>query len=204
MSYGLDAYNDSRPPSKKAIAKENASMLLRQQNFKLAAEYVAVAFSHIDAVQRVVLFGSVAQPLVEEIPRFRRFRIHKVPILHECSDVDVAVWLNDLSCLKTLQKARGNAVNYLQALRNVGVAHHQVDVFVIDAVTGKYIGNLCLFGNCPKGKQDCYVAGCGEPAFLQVYEKFKLKKDALTAEKSVVLFDRGQEDDPIPLPTENI
>lgn len=192
MGYGLMGYNDNRRPSAKAIAEENERMRLRQQHFQLAAEYVAVEFAKIPEVQRVALFGSVAAPLFEEIPRFRRYRIHRVAILHECKDVDIAVWVDDLSCLKTLQRARGQALNYLMAEQDIGVAHHQVDVFVMDPGTGDYIGNLCSFGACPKGKQDCWVPGCGQTPFLKVYEDFTLNKDALSPEKTVVLYDRDE------------
>lgn len=118
MGYGLTGYNDNRRPSARAIAEQNELMRLRQQQFKLAAEYVAAEFARIAAIHRVVLFGSVAMPLFEEIPRFQRFRMHRIPILHECKDVDLAVWVSDLSCLKEMQRARGQALNHLDRPRD--------------------------------------------------------------------------------------
>ena len=50
------------------------AMLGRQRNFHLAAEYVASAIAEMVEVQKVALFGSVATPLKEEVPRFREFR----------------------------------------------------------------------------------------------------------------------------------
>jgi hypothetical protein len=205
-------YNDGRRPSAKAIVKENEGMLARQAQFRTAAEYVAAAFAEVPAVRRVALFGSVASPLAEEIPAYGRFRMHRMPVLHECKDVDLAVWLEDYGCLKAIQKARGQALNYLYGLRQIGVAHHQVDVFIIDAATGDYAGNLCCFGTCPKGKEDCWVSGCGDTPFLKKYERFTFHKDAaLSPAKSVVLFDRDKHEpestvsvDGSSLPTSNL
>ncbi len=183
-------YNDQRRPSAKAIAEENERMRLRQEHFRIAAECIAEAFSHVPQVQKVVLFGSVAVPLFEEVPRFRRYRMHRVPLLHECGDVDLAVWVSEASCLKTLQKARGLALNYLLDAQDIGVAHHQVDTFLMDNATDRYIGNLCYFGTCPKGKEDCRVTGCGDTPFLKVYEEFRLRDDALLPDKTITLYDR--------------
>ncbi len=57
-------------------------------------------------------FGSVSQPLDTEVPRFRKFQRYGIETLHECADLDLAVWLNDLGRLKALKKAmaRGLAV----------------------------------------------------------------------------------------------
>jgi len=91
--------------------------------------------------------------------RFRRCRKHGVAILRECRDVDPAVWASDTKCLKALQKARGQALDYLFAERQIGAAHRQVGVFIINPGTGRRIGNLCSYGTCPKGKDDCYDPG---------------------------------------------
>lgn len=193
MGYGLMGYNERRRPSAKAIEEENSFMRLRQEHFRIAAERVAAAFADVHGVQRVVLFGSVAAPLREEVPHYGRFRMHGVSVLHECKDVDLAAWVSNLSCLRALQKARGQALNCLYAEKQIGVAHHQVDVFIIDAGTGKYVGNLCSFGACPKGKNDCYVQGCGETPYLKLYENFALHEDALSPMKTTVLFQRCEE-----------
>src|SRR3990172_6953449 len=96
----------ARKPSRKAIAETNEDMLRRQRNFRLAAEYAARAFARVPGVEQVALFGSVAQPLWEEVPRFSEFRRAGVPVLHECKDVDVAVWLSDLAGVPALRRAR--------------------------------------------------------------------------------------------------
>lgn len=104
--------------------EENARLIGRQEELRLAADYVAAAFAEKEEVQRVVLFGSVASPLRKELPRFRRFRRVGVALWHECKDVDVAVWLSDRSALHALTQARGRAVNALFADTGMGVAHH--------------------------------------------------------------------------------
>jgi hypothetical protein len=178
-------------PWDEEIAQEDRLLLRRQQEFGAAADFVAVALARLAFVERVVLFGSVAQPLRKEVPRFTRFRRAGVALWHECKDVDLAVWLTDVSQLKKLQKARGDALNDLFALANIGVAHHQVDVFLFEPGSDRYLGRLCHFGTCPKGKPECRVAGCGAMLFLRQHEGFAFDPRSLEPARRAVLFDRA-------------
>jgi len=178
-----------RKPSRQKIAEENELMLRRQQQFRLAAEYAARSLAQVPEVRRVMLFGSVAVPLWEEVPRFREFRRAGVAILHECKDVDLAVWVSDLSCLTQLRRCRSAAMNELFRERNVGVAHHQVELFLMEPETDRYLGRLCTYGTCPKGKDACRVPGCGAIPFLKQHEDFVLSPDALRSDRTVVLYD---------------
>jgi hypothetical protein len=186
-----DWSGDLDPPAHQEITDENELMLRRQGEFRLAAEYVAAAFAQFEAVQKIVLFGSAAVPLEKEVPRFRKFRRADQPIFHECHDVDLAVWLTDLTILKSLQRARSQALNDLLAEHEIGVAHHQVDVFLIAPETDAYLGRLCNFGVCPKGKPECLVQDCGAVKFLRRIEGFTFHADALSSAKSITLFERG-------------
>ena len=144
-----DSWDDFEPAHQE-IAGEDRSMWLRQRQFRMAAEAVAEAMSLLPEVEKVALFGSVARPLEKEVPRFRRFRRARIDLFHECKDVDLAVWVSGMGRLKALQKARSRALNDLLADRNIGVAHHQVDVFLLEPGTDRYLGRLCRFGQCPR------------------------------------------------------
>jgi len=181
------------PPDSQDIQEENQAMLNRQEQFRIAAKHVADSLSNIPELQKAVLFGSVARPLEKEVPRFRKFRRAGIAISHECQDVDMAVLVSDLSRLKAIQKARSQALNNLLAEKQIGVAHHQVDIFVIEPKTNRYLGRLCIFGSCPKGKDKCRVPRCGESRFLQQHEGFKFESRDLDDETSVVLFERREE-----------
>ena len=192
-------------PSKQKIEEQDQYMLRRQRNFRLAADVVADAFAQLPEVERVVLFGSVAVPLEREVPRFREFRRHGIAVWHECKDVDLAVWLSDLTHLRNLQKARSRTLNEIYQKQNVGVAHHQVEVFIIEPGTDNYLGRLCAFTRCPKDKLDCLVPGCGDTPFLKQLKGFILSKAALELNKTITLFDRQgaaplKEDNDVPLP----
>jgi hypothetical protein len=182
-----------RYSDQKQIQDENRAMLRRQEQFHLAAEYIADRLAGIPAVQKVVLFGSVASPLEKEIPRFREFRRAGITIYHECQDVDMAVWVSDLACLKAIQQARSQALNDLLAEKRIGVAHHQIDIFVMESGADVYLGRLCIFGSCPKRKNACRIAGCGEPKFLQQHEGFAFQPKTLDRDISVVLLERHEE-----------
>jgi hypothetical protein len=184
-------FEDYGPPTLDEVTEENELMSRRQKDFRIAADYVAKAFAEFAAVKKIALFGSVASPLVKEVPRFRKFRRARQPLYHECKDVDLAVWLADLSILNSLQRARARALAALLNDYDVGVAHHQVDVFLFAAETDAHLGRLCNFGECPKGKPECLVPRCGSEKFLRQVDGFVLRPDALSPSKTITLFERG-------------
>lgn len=176
--------------TQKEIKEQNAYLLLCREQFRRAATCVAEAFATHPAVERVALFGSVAKPPWKEVPRFRRFGQAGVAVWHECNDVDLAVWMNDLHGLKQLQKMRARALSDLLHNENIGVAHYQVEVFILEPGRDRYLGRLGTFSTCPKGKIDCLVPGCGDALFLRQHEDFVFYPDALDG--AVVLYDQNE------------
>lgn len=175
-------WDDKAELSEKEIYDANQKMLELQRHFSMAAEYVASSFSKMPEVVRIVLFGSVALPLVKEVPRFRKFQSAGIEIFHECRDVDLAVYLRTTGCLNALRKTRSEALNALFRETGIAVAHHQVDVFLFDSADGEYRGRLCIFGKCPKGKFVCKVKNCGIVPFLRQHEGFHFMYDSLRPE----------------------
>ena len=178
-------------PTQNEIEDEDRLRLRHREAFRRAADYVAAAFARLTFVQRVVLFGSVAQPPRKETPRQRLYRRAGARLWHESKDVDLGVWVSEVSDLKALQRARGRALNDLLVDLEMGVAHHQVDVFLFEPRTDRYLGRLCHFGVCPKDKPECRVAGCGEALFLRQHDGFVLDPRSLEHGR-VVLFDRAK------------
>ncbi len=161
--------------------------LRRYEDFRAAAGYVAEAFARVPTVRRVVLFGSVASPPRPESGRRRRGH------LHEPKDVDLAVWLDDVVDLDSLRKLSAQALNRLWHDTEAGVAHHQVDIFFLDA-TGKYLGRLCHFNQCPKHKPQCRADGCGKVPFLQQHDGFVFdSSESLHPGGIQILYDRQVE-----------
>jgi hypothetical protein len=181
-------------PSDKDIDEENGLMLRRQRLFRWAAQAIAVSISQLPEVQKLVAFGAVARPLKMEVPRFSQFRRHRIGIFHECIDLDLALWMSDLSQLKTLKHAIARGLQPLQDTPYGGVAHHQVDTHLFDAAERKYRGRLCIFGQCPKpGRRECLTPGCGAQPFLQQFRDYRFKPERFAREAKVVLFDRASE-----------
>jgi hypothetical protein len=190
--WGLGFGNSSGPPSEKETADQNTLMLRRQCLFRWAAQSIARALSERPEVQKVAAFGAVAQPLKMEVPRFRQFRRSRIEILHECADLDLAVWMTDLAQLKLLKKSLQRGLSFVQDTPYGGVAHHQVDVHVFEAGGGPYRGCLCIFGECPKpGKRECLVPGCGAQPFLQQFQNYRFNPARFEAAPKVILFDRA-------------
>jgi hypothetical protein len=158
--------------------------LRRYSDFRAAATYVAEVFAQVPAVRRVALFGSVAStPRVESAGRRRGY-------LHEPKDVDLAVWLDDMVNLDSVRKLSAQAVNRLWYDQEIGVAHHQVDTFLLDA-TGRYLGRLCGFSQCPKHKPQCRAEGCGKVPFLRQHDDFHFDTaHSLHPARIVVLYER--------------
>lgn len=195
LAEALRETEENTPVSEGEVAQENRAMLKRREAFRRVAELTATGFSKLPFVEKVVLFGSVAAPPTKEIPRFRRLRRARVAIYHECNDADLAVWSNDLSQLRALKRVVSEATNVFNQLicqqeMLPGVAHHQVDVFIFEPGTNRYRGRLCIFGQCPKGKPECKVPGCGAQSFLQLYEDFEIHPRVFTERPSLTLFAR--------------
>ncbi|HEY1752214.1 MAG TPA: hypothetical protein VGG29_13210 [Caulobacteraceae bacterium] len=180
----------SSRPTRRQVAEADAYQLRRQADFRLAADAVAAALARFEEVRAIALFGSCARPLTREVPRFQPFRQHGVEVLHECKDVDLAVWLDHTRRLRALGRARNLAVTDLHARTGVGVAHHQVDVFLFAPTTNAYLGRLCGYAECPKGKAACQVSGCGATPFLRQHEDFAIYPDALAEGRVVRLYER--------------
>jgi hypothetical protein len=185
---------DYGPPTREDIAEQNDLMQRRQQNFRLAADYVADELAKFEPVTKIVLMGSVASPLKQEVPRFPKFRRAGQPVWQECKDVDLAVWLTDLTILNSLRKARSKALALLLEEQGVGVAHHQVEIFLFSPETNTHLGRLCTFNECPKAKPECRVKNCGAEKFLRQVERFVFSRDALAPDKTITLFERGVTD----------
>ena len=179
-----------RRPTRREIAEQGCQVLARQAQFRLAADAVTAALAGVPEVEAVALIGSVARPLSREVPRFQPFRYWDIPIWHECKDVDLAVWLDRLDRLQTLNRARSLALHQLFKGKQIGVAHHQVEIFILQGKVNAYRGRLCSFSQCPKGKRECLVPGCGRDPFLQQHASFTFWPDALAPDKIMLLYDR--------------
>jgi hypothetical protein len=187
--FGFGRYE---PPDEDDIDEQNGLLLRRQRLLRWAAEAIAVAWSRLPEVEKVAAFGAASQPLEMEVPRFHSYRRHGIEVLHECADLDLAVWLTDLGKLRDLKNAMAKGLALTQDTPYGGVAHHQVDVHVFDYASGTYRGRLCIFGQCPKpGKRECHVPGCGAQPFLQQFARYHFNPALFSATPKVILFDRA-------------
>jgi hypothetical protein len=185
--------DEDEEPTDEDIEEEDNFMLRRQRLFRWAAQAIAISWSTSLDVQKVAAFGAVAQPLRRQVPCFRRYRRRRIEILHECADLDLAVWLTTLDNLKSLKNLMARALNAIQNTPSGGVAHHQVDVHVFDSEPAGYRGRLCYFGQCPKeGKMECLVPHCGEELFLRQFRDYCFRHGQFEIdEPKVILFDRA-------------
>ena len=189
VPYGTRGYE---PPGDADIDEQNTRMLRRQRLFRWAAQLIANFWSTLPDVQKVAAFGAVSQPLRKQIPRFEKFRRHGIKVLHECADLDLAVWVSGFDNLKKFKNEMANALAFVQDTPYGGVAHHQVDVHLIDFASGDYRGRQCIFGQCPKeGKHECLVPRCGDKPFLQQFSQFHFNRAGFEAESKVLLFERA-------------
>ncbi len=176
--------------SPEGIAETNRHLVERQALFRRAADVATSALAGFDEVMSVALFGSVGTPLWKEVPRFRSYRRAGTVLWHECVDVDIAVWLSRLDRLREMRRKVNRALPIILEDTGHGVASHQLDIFVIEPGTDRYLGRMCQFKACPADKADCLVPGCGATSFLQQHQGFVLQPDALNPARAVRLFDR--------------
>jgi hypothetical protein len=167
-------------------------MVERQRQFRAAADVVTDAWTRFREVAAVAAIGSVAKPLWKEVPRFSEFRRARIEVWHECSDLDLALWLDSQERLGELRRAAALALREaFEKGTGISVADHQLDVFLIEPGTDDYLGRLCKFSQCPKGKLDCLVPGCGEIAFNKRVADFTPHADLLAPAQGAMLYTRG-------------
>ena len=181
---------EPRPLSRAGIDLQNRYLLRRYREFRLAADRVTAAWRRHPHVVAVSLIGSLARDPWKEVPRFQPWRRAGVELWHECKDIDLALWLDDLADLNGLRRMRAKALQNLLKHEGLGIASHQIDGFVFEPETDRYLGRLCDFNACPKGKRECRVPGCGDVAFLRQHEDFVWQADSLVGDRAVRLFDR--------------
>ena len=179
------------PLSERGVEQQNQMLLRRYREFRRGADAVTEAWRTHSEVIAVSLIGSVARTPWKEVPHFAPYRRARVALWHECKDVDLALWLDHLDSLDGLRRARARALRTLWEVASIGIASHQVDVFVLEPVTDRYLGRLCDFNTCPKGKAECRVPGCGEVTLLRQHEGFRWRSESLAEARSVRLFDRA-------------
>lgn len=115
------------------IESQNQYLLTRQRQFRVAADVITDAWMEFPEVQAIAVIGSVAKALWKEVPRFREFRRERIEVGHECSDLDLSVWIDSQDWLGELRRAQDRA---LQKAYEAGVATsvvgQPVDTFLFE------------------------------------------------------------------------
>lgn len=176
------------------IEQQNLYLLQHQRQFRVAADVVAQAWMRFAEVEAIAVIGSVAKRLWKEVPRFREFRRERIEVWHECGDLDLALWIDDQRRLGELRRATERALRtaYESDMgMRMGVVGHQLDVFLFEPGSDRYLGRLCSFNQCPKGKRDCLVPGCGAVPFNKRIEEFVPRDDLLAGVDDAMLYRRG-------------
>ena len=176
---------------KSKIEEANQQQIMRQREFRAAADVVVKTFMGFPEIVAIAVIGSVAKPLWKEVPRLRELRHAGIEIWHECADLDFAVWLNSRGRLGQLRRARDLALRKAyETGEGPSVASHQADVFLFEPESDRYLGRLCNFSECPKGKKDCLVPGCGAIAFNRIFAGFSPRVDLLANAQRSPLYTR--------------
>jgi hypothetical protein len=175
-----------------AINEQNRFMVERQRQFRMAADVVVEAWKVLPEVQAVAVIGSVAKALWKEVPRFKEFRRARVEVWHECRDLDLALWIDTQQRLGEIRRAAGRALQQAyETGTGISVVGHQLDVFLIEPGSDRYLGRLCSFNACPKGKRECLAPGCGTILFNRTFPEFTPHADLLAPAKHAMLYQRG-------------
>ncbi|HKX08724.1 MAG TPA: hypothetical protein VJN67_11045 [Stellaceae bacterium] len=174
------------------IEEQNIYMLARQRQFRMAADAVVEAWMAFPEVRAVAVIGSVAKALWKEVPRFREFRSARIEVWHECKDLDLALWIDSQDRLGELRRAAAVALRKAyDAGTGISVPPNELDIFLIEPGSDRYLGRLCRFNRCPKHKRDCLVTGCGAIPFNKVFPEFSQRADLLAPARHAMLYERG-------------
>ncbi len=150
------------------------------------AKLLAEQISKNPSVQKVALFGSVAKYHLKLSEKKKNYK-----------DIDIAIWLNSMDELPLLRRTRALTCAQYSKTHNIGFADHELDIFIMEANSEKFLGFLCYFNKCPKYsgkflKDDCSAKGCGDSPFLKQYLHFSLDPKALDKEKIIILYDQSK------------
>jgi hypothetical protein len=174
------------------IEEQNCYLVRQQHDFRRAADIVTDALMRFEEIEAVAVIGSVAKALWKEVPRFYEFRRAGIEVWHECKDLDLAVWISSLHRLGEIRRARDLALRKAyEAGTGPSTANHQVEIFLIEPETDRYLGRLCNFNACPKDKPQCHVQGCGAIPFNKLVEGFEPYADLLASAPYATLYRRG-------------
>lgn len=177
---------------RKEIESQDRYLVAQQRQFRMAADVLTRAFMAFPEVQAVAVVGSVAKKLWKEVPRFREFRRKGIEVWHECRDLDLAVWIDSQHRLGELRRARDQSLREAyEADRGVSIVGQQTDIFLIEPESDRYLGRLCTFAHCPKGKLECLVPGCGDIPFNKQVDGFEPHSDLLAPAAYAMLYDRA-------------
>jgi hypothetical protein len=179
------------PPNR--IEQDNALLLMTQQQFRRAANVIVNGWRVFPGVVAIAVIGSVARPLWKDVPRFAPYRRRSIQLWHECKDLDLALWIEDLSRLGELRRAMVVALRMEREQQpGFGVADHQVDTFLFEPGTDTYLGRLCHFNSCPKSRPECAAPGCGATPFNRVFPGFRVHSDILNGVGATTLYSRTE------------
>lgn len=73
----------------------------------------------------------------------------------------------------------------------MSVPGNEIDAFLFEPGSDRYLGRLCRFSQCPKGKSDCLTPGCGTIPFNKVVPGFTPHADLLAPVRYATLYERG-------------
>jgi len=125
------------------VEEQDQNLLRQQRQFRMAADVVTDALRAFAEVRSVAVIGSVAQKLWKEVPRFSEFRRERIEVWHECKDLDLAVWVDSQDGLGAMRRALAQSLNdAFQAGLGVSITAHQVDVFLFEPGSDRYLGRL--------------------------------------------------------------
>jgi len=177
-----------RTATKAVIATEERGLLERQRAFRFAADRVPASLARCRDVEASALIGSVARPLRREVPRFAPYRQLRLPIAHDCKDVDLAAWVSRVDGLDELRRARAVPATRLSPSAAMG-RRCMKSKFSCSSLAQTAI-SVDFFGKCPAGKRDCLTAGCGQHQFLKQHDDFSFWPQATAEGAAVRLYDR--------------
>jgi len=144
---------------------ENKYRLKIYDDIKIAANYLIVEFNKDKNVEKIKIIGSISRPLSKEIVKSGKYK-GKL-LYHNCKDLDLLIWFSNLNELEKLRKSRFIALNKLLDEKKIGIAHHQIEIFIVDSLTDKYVGRFCFYKKCPNNKIECIQKDCGKVKLLK-------------------------------------
>jgi len=167
-------------------ADANQHPLRRYRDYIGIATLLAERLGTFQAVRKIALFGSLAQPPRRE-PHPKKEGVLR---LHFPENIDLAICVSSLENLERFRRVRSTLLPKICDKR-IKVAEIPIEMHLFSSQTSEYLGNVCRHRHCPHKTLPCRQSPeCGTTKHLKIMPDFVVVSESFSVNHCLKLFER--------------